>query len=387
MKERLKKVLQWVLKKLPLSKTILLEAIPVFGDNTGALYRYMLQEHWNDEWKLVWLARKKEEYRNPPKIKNVIYLARDQKLDAVRLFFFRCRAAAIIDCNTQVPKLNPKTFHFYLTHGSLMKNVKEYRLCDATTDCILNQSPFFEEINVEGFHVAKDQLVTCGFPRNDELWLGKKVKLRCLLGQEYSKIAVWYPTYRQMKSSDRRVSDISIPIIHDVDAAKRVNEIALQFNSLIMVKPHPAQDLSFIKDLQLSNLRFINNQFIEDLGLKPYEFLGATDLLITDYSSVFYDYLLTGNPVALTFEDADQYSVNPGFAVDVKIITSCSYMLDAPEDFEAVFKALCLEEDPLAEVREQITALTNFYRDENSSERTAQYIKERILNQCQTNVE
>lgn len=377
-KEFIKKLLVWVLNKLPLGRIIILEAFPVFEDNTGALYRHMLREHWNDEWKLVWLARKKEEYHDPPKVKNVVYLARDKKKDAVRLFFYRCRAAAIIDCNTQLPKLNPNTFHFYLTHGSLIKSVKNYQLCDSTTDQLLDQASFFTQANIENLHVPLWKLVQLGFPRNDELWLGKHITLSEKLGSKCNRIVVWYPTYRQMKASDRRVSNISIPIIHSVEAAKIVNEIAERWNVLILVKPHPAQDLSFIQNLQLSNLRFIDNQFVENMGLLLYEFLGATDALITDYSSVFYDYLLTKKMVALTFEDEDQYAQNPGFAVDTTVLKEAAYLLEKPEDFDDLFKYVVTGEDPLKEKRLQLMKTTNRYTDNKSAKRVARFIMDRL---------
>ncbi len=38
-----------------------------------------------------------------------------------------------------------------------------------------------------------------------------------------------------------------------------------------------------------------------------YELLAQTDALITDYSSVYFDYLLTDRPIALTIADREEY--------------------------------------------------------------------------------
>ena len=38
-----------------------------------------------------------------------------------------------------------------------------------------------------------------------------------------------------------------------------------------------------------------------------YELLAQTDALITDYSSVYFDYLLTDRPIALTIADKEEY--------------------------------------------------------------------------------
>lgn len=101
----------------------------------------------------------------------------------------------------------------------------------------------------------------------------------------------------------------------------------------MIVKPHPAQDLAHIRALELSNLRFIDDGLFAAHGITSYEFLACTDALITDYSSVLFDYLLTGKPVGLTFEDIDAYARQPGFAIDPQPLRESAAMLDTPDDF------------------------------------------------------
>ena len=49
-----------------------------------------------------------------------------------------------------------------------------------------------------------------------------------------------------------------------------------------------------------------------------YEFLNAADVLVTDYSSVFFDYSLTGKPVILFMYDYDKYMKERGVYFDIK---------------------------------------------------------------------
>lgn len=56
------------------------------------------------------------------------------------------------------------------------------------------------------------------------------------------------------------------------------------------------------------------------------------DALLTEYSSVFYDYLLCGRPIGLCWEDFEEYNRNVGFTVDIdEALEGCErlYTVDA----------------------------------------------------------
>ena len=67
--------------------------------------------------------------------------------------------------------------------------------------------------------------------------------------------------------------------------------------------------------MTLSNLVFINDAFLSDNGIINYELLGVADALLTDYSSVYYDYLLLDRPIGLCWDDYEEYKAN-GFKVN-----------------------------------------------------------------------
>ena len=183
---------------------------------------------------------------------------------------------------------------------------------------------------------------------------------------------------RQHKNNLVATTDISIPVIHDPAAAAAVNEAARATNTLVIVKPHPAQDLAHIRALELSHLRFIDDGLFAAHGITSYEFLACTDALITDYSSVLFDYLLTGKPVGLTFEDIDAYAKQPGFAIDPQPLRESAAPLDTPDDFRVFFEQLAAGDDPLRAKRMQLTKLTNQYTDGHSAERVAAFLAERL---------
>lgn len=55
---------------------------------------------------------------------------------------------------------------------------------------------------------------------------------------------------------------------------------------------------------------------MEECGTTVYELLAEADGLLTDYSSVYYDYLLTKKPIGLVIDDIADYESSRGLALD-----------------------------------------------------------------------
>jgi CDP-glycerol glycerophosphotransferase (TagB/SpsB family) len=55
-----------------------------------------------------------------------------------------------------------------------------------------------------------------------------------------------------------------------------------------------------------------NEDDLTDRGLTLYETLGHAELLLTDHSSVWIDYLLLGRPIVFTIADREDYSASRG---------------------------------------------------------------------------
>lgn len=92
MKQRLKHLLVRLLSLLPGKPVILLESAPPLGDNTGALYRTLLAQGWNDRYRLVWVVPDPAAFRNVHE-KNVSFAGTQGKWALLRLFWLRARYA------------------------------------------------------------------------------------------------------------------------------------------------------------------------------------------------------------------------------------------------------------------------------------------------------
>ena len=369
-----------LLRLLGLRNVVMIEAEKAIRENTDAVFREMLRRGWEKRYRIVLASRCPEAIRDW-KRKGVTILANPEASESgfkrFRFRLFRMRAVMIVDENVQIRKNVPSTVRIYMTHGSPIKSLRDYCSCKEGTDYMLNQSEFWKPINAYEFNIAPEKLVTLGYPRNDALF-AHTVDTAALFGRRYQKIAAWYPTYRQYNKKDPNRpyhGNTTIPLIQDEAFARKLNEIAARYDILLVIKPHPAQDVSKIRAMELSHLRYISDAFFIEHGAATYPFLSETDALITDYSSVLFDYLLTDKPIGLAFEDYETYKAQVGFAIDMDIVRACGPELNTPEDFEFFFLDLISGNDPYRESREKVKHLTNQYIDGNSAGRVVDWLE------------
>ena len=154
------------------------------------------------------------------------------------------------------------------------------------------QGKFMEDHAWPIYHFEKEILRT-GYPRTDILYRGdpeKKEKLRSMIGIPSDKKVILYaPTWRRRKRFDL-----------EMDLQKM--RAALSDDYVLLIRLHYLADVCddipqedpFIMDLT-------SYDRIEDLYL-------ITDILITDYSSVMFDFALTGRPMLFYTYDMEEYA-------------------------------------------------------------------------------
>lgn len=171
-------------------------------------------------------------------------------------------------------------------------------------DAFITSAPSISKYIESGFNITSDKVKSLGYPRSDLL-----VNNQTELEEEFYKnfpnindkeIIVYLPTYR------RYGGDV-LDYDYDVDWEK-FDEFLAKRDSYCLVKRHP---------LQIANNLEIVPEFcsnILDVGdFSYFPLIVASDLLITDYSSVFFDYLLLDKPMIFYCPDADEYLQKNGF--------------------------------------------------------------------------
>lgn len=353
---------------------ILLESSPDLSDNTYALYREMLRQGVNEQYRLVWAVKNPKAFASVHE-KNVSFTAQFSK----EFTKIRAKAAAMVSCNAFICGYPAEgQISLFLTHGSPLKASPTYSYKTRFTH-VLAQSEWLKSyVSYENDTPLKN-LYVLGIPRNDALYHPNGA-LEKLGAAEYDRTVLWLPTYRKHITAEgtsnhiRKATALGIPALRSSDEAVRLNELLKKQNTLLILKPHPAQDLSQLRKIELSNFRILYNSDLERKGVLLYELLGAADAMITDYSSVYYDYLLTGNPIGLTMDDFDTYNGARGFVYQDPYQILKGHPIRTEEDIEAFLTDLSDGKDPWKEERQRVNALVNTWQDDQSSRRVCDFL-------------
>lgn len=315
-KLRVKHLLQSVLEHLPVQNKIFFESNPDFTDNTFALYEGMVKRDYQDKYKMIWYSHCEVCDINKIIPSKGLYCNEYTRWNRLKTLYHLVTSKYIISNQTlfNVKKKGQKKI--YLTHGIPLKGTPLYSV-SSNCDFCLATSKQTASLLAREFVIENHKMVPLGFPRNDALF--EKIDLDKVFEKHYEKVVVWYPTYRQHKARNRFMTNQAIPLIDNVT---ELNWCAKEQDILIIVKPHPAQDVSFIKMVSLSNIKIIDDSFFERISANPYTFLASCDALITDYSSVYFDYLLCDKPIALIWSDIEDYKKFPGLIPDYGLYSS-----------------------------------------------------------------
>jgi CDP-glycerol glycerophosphotransferase (TagB/SpsB family) len=300
-------------------------------------------------------------------------------------YYYSYFARAIIVGNYFMQRRRKEQYYLYLAHGAAFKAISDHRYalpkdcygCDYSVCSDFMSKYDFKMLSVRPDNANK---VVLGYPRNDELF-NTSINLESIFNCKQSKYIYWLPTFRQKtssKSDTKEYTSISVPFIHNEEMAQRINDCAKKHNALLIMKPHPAQDLSFVEDFKLSNIVFIDNSFLNEHDITNYQLLGASDALLTDYSSVYYDYLLCDKPIGLCWEDFEEYRQNEGFILDPEVIMAGGEKLYTPDDLCAFIERISRGEDKLNRQRSEIKDKVHTYKDNRSAERTVEHILKKI---------
>lgn len=153
------------------------------------------------------------------------------------------------------------------------------------------------------------EVLEYGYPRNDCYF--KKSIISSKYYQQYlsmeKKVILVAPTFRDYgeKSGNKYMQDLML------DYQKMYEEFHEEY--ICIIKLHPLAENS--KGVPLKYQDFFKISAVdEDIN----DLLQFTDILVTDYSSVMFDFLLSGKKTILYAWDFDSYTENRGFYLDMK---------------------------------------------------------------------
>lgn len=375
-KRTLKQLLGQVICLFHRRGCIVFESTPDFADNTYPVFCQMVRRGLHEKYTLVWSCSKEQTLPDAPEGTRYIYPLKGSLKEKLRNIYYMAGAKCLISCNRYLVPWRKEQMAIFLSHGTPLKSIRSYYNIPPEIDYCLSAGPGVEKVSAYEVNAAEEKMVSLGFPRNDIL-TQPAPDVKKLLGTTCQKVLVWYPTFRQHKNGLKAGSGNALPIIHDVDAAQNLNDWAQKQNVLLVLKPHFAQDLSQIKAMELSNIRFIDDSFFTTHAITSYGFVAGCDALITDYSSIYFDYMLCDKPIGLVWEDIEAYRENPGFAVDMEEYGAGGVKIYTLADFKDFLTQVAQGADPCRQERRRLRDLANFAPDGNNAQRVTDFIIEK----------
>lgn len=174
------------------------------------------------------------------------------------------------------------------------------------TDFILSTSNKLAPIFMDAFRVDESSVVSLGYPRCDYLNANEHIRKSILEKyhdndtvalvdklSKYDKVVTYMPTFRDDGLSILETSGFDF---------ESINNLMVENNSLLILKFHPHTSFNHSLVSKFSNVISLDSKF------DSYPILPYVDILVTDYSSIYFDFLSMPDKDVLLFPyDIDHY--------------------------------------------------------------------------------
>lgn len=279
-----------------------------FNDSPKVIYDYMQSHPEYKKYCCVWAFEKPENFSG---LKTV-------KIDTPAYFKIALKAKYWVT-NTNIErglKFKKKEQRYLNTwHGTALKLIGND--CPGRTDynfdtldylCVCGD--YDERVFHSAFNARESSYLRCGLPRNEELWSvndGKKQEMKKKLGlPENKKVILYAPTWRE--STDGGKSYAIKPPIH-FDKWKKI----LGDDYIVIFRAHH-------QTTKVLGIQY--DEFVRDVSSYPAvnDLMIVSDMLITDYSAIAFDYSILCKPIFCYTYDYDTYLAERGtyFKMDEK---------------------------------------------------------------------
>ena len=309
------------LRITPDEKTVVFNSFngKTYGCSPKAVYEYMLTQDEFKDWTFIWAFKNAKKHRFLKENPNTIVVKQ-----TARIYERKLAGAKYWITNYRVPDhIWPQKDQVYVQcwHGTPLKRLgydletsenaidsivdirKKYAMDAAKFNYILSPSGFASEKFISAWNLKEtnmeDKVMEIGYPRNDFLINHTPEDIRMIKEKleipEDKKVILYAPTWRDNQHEAGTGFTYDLNVDFDALREKLGDEYVILFRVHYLVASKFSFDdyEGFIYNV--SNYDDINHLYL------------IADLLITDYSSVFFDYGILKKPMLFYMYDLDDY--------------------------------------------------------------------------------
>ncbi|MCO7125018.1 CDP-glycerol glycerophosphotransferase family protein [Sporolactobacillus shoreicorticis] len=251
-------------------------------------------------------------------------------------------------------------------------------------DAMISYSQLYNQSMEKCFGISNNKFQVLGTPRNDMLLqTNGKEKLRKLfnLTDQGDHVIFYMPTWRHTPRLNRKDGNKQWNSLFDMSGFdSQVFERFLAENHYkLIVKLHPADERMFKNSVHESeNIFLLTTDLLVEQQLDVYDLLNGADMLITDYSSVYFDYLLLNRPIIFTPVDLEDYRKSRGFVLEPYENWTPGPKVTQQEELQHEILKSTNDQSYYQEERIKIKNHVHFYQDNHSTERVWSFIDQML---------
>ena len=357
-----------------------------YNDNSRFLFEWI--HHNRPEIKCIWITRKDE----------ILEMLEINGLSCLNMFSLRGKIAlkratvGVISYSLRDIAPNPidvpnsikiiqlfhgqcvKAVRFAIKEGLTDNEIKERRKEAELVSYAISTSGFMSKYWEKCVQFGLNKHVTTGYPRNDCLIrIPKKhsnMWSKYLKAENNEKTILYAPTWRHGREPTKFFP------FKDFNKDKLVDFLE-QKNTILLLRPHK-NDLNkhqeirlFLEDLANSKrVKLATHTIFDDVN----SILPFVDILMTDYSGLYHDYLLMNRPMIFIPYDYGEFESKSGFLYDY-YNNLPGPAVDSFEKLQFELENIINGTDNYLKPRKTLRDKIHKYRDSSSCERVADLVK------------
>lgn len=347
-----------------------------YSDNPRAIYEAMRQDPRFEGYRFIWFIKKhKQKQITIPgaEVKEYFSFSYFYYMSKAKYWIINCKMPDYIAKKEEQVYL--QTWHgtplkrlahdieaaedmtFYRSAVSFAQMTQSYDIDVARYNYMISPNRFCTEVFQSAFRIQRERLIETGYPRNDFICNTTKEEME-RLKEKYQlpkdkKIVLYAPTWRD---NSYVASGYTFELKADFHKWKEI----LGEEYIVVFKPHYLIINTYEKDSSLQGFLY---SIPAEADIR--ELYVISDMLITDYSSVFFDYAILKRPIYFYMYDIEEYANDlRGFYLDIHkdlpgdIYTNEDELLEAvkqnmydPTAYQAFYERFCSCEDGKAAKR------------------------------------